>query len=159
MSIVTLVSRILVLAFLPELFSIKARGFTGRIASDVIFLPTVEAELLTETASSRIIGGLRGADGRLPDELSPDSGVAFHLVMTPMRNLKCFSDCRRHLLDFSVTERTSSPSDTSKEDNPEVILSLTLSKSSGVLIIKSIRSFLFLFFSRLGSIDYCIFAL
>ncbi len=42
-------------------------------------------ERMIETASSRVIGALRGADDRLPDELSQDSGVAFDLAMTPVR--------------------------------------------------------------------------
>ncbi len=40
---------------------------------------------MAETASSRVIGALKGADSRLPEELSPHSGVAFDLVMTPVR--------------------------------------------------------------------------
>ncbi len=85
---------------------------------------------MTETASSRVIGALRGADGRLPDELSPDSRVAFDLAMNPVRISSASVTAEDTCWNFSVTERASSPSETSKEDSPEVILSLTLSKSS-----------------------------
>ncbi len=81
---------------------------------------------MTETASSRVIGALRSKDSRLPDELSPDSGVAFDLVMTPVRIPSASATAEETCWNFSVKERTSS---TSTEDSPEMTLSLALSKS------------------------------